>query len=128
MKIQLPVRWSERRNASSDEAYLKRLIRGEEDGEAVSPEEVQHIYGSVVLDVKDIRAYNDLDDDHCILRTYYNDSYCVALSLDVLKQVMVELTGENITIIKKQISDKPVAAKKPKPKKKDEKDENDLLI
>lgn len=128
VKIQLPVRWSERKSGSSDEAQLRRLLRGEEDPEAISEESIEHIYGSVVLDTKDIRAYNDLDADHCILRTYYNDSYCVALGLDALKQVMVELTGENITVIRKQpITDIPKKVQKPK-KKDDKKDEDDLLM
>lgn len=126
-KIQLPVRWSDHKRPSNkkeeEEAFLKRIISGDEDGE-----DVEFVYGSVVLDTKDIRAYNDLDDSHCILRTYYNDSYCVALGLDELKQVMTEMTGENITVIRKVPAKAEPKVKKPKPPKDDKKDEDDLLL
>jgi hypothetical protein len=75
---------------------LKKMLQENEE-----QSEIEYVYGSVVMDTKDIRAYNDLDENHCILRTYFNDSYCIGLGIDDLKSVMAELTGENITIIRK---------------------------
>lgn len=118
--IQLPVRWSDMKKPSEDETeFLRRIIDGEESGQGI-----EFVYGSVVLDTKDIRAYNDLDERHCILRTYQSDSYCVALGLEELKQVMTEMTGSNITIIRR-VESKEV--KKPRGGGK-KKEDDDLLL
>lgn len=124
MKVQLPVRWSDHKKLDKDVEQLKRLLEGEESPES----EVEYMFGSVVLDTKDIRAYNDLDEDHCILRTYFNDSYCIALGLDNLKSIMAELTGENVVVIQK-VELKPTGKKK-RPRKGDGSisPEDDLII
>lgn len=122
MKVQLPVRWSDHRKPSNNsEAYLRKIIDGEEPTE---DEEIEYVYGSLIIDTKDIRSYNDIDEEHCILRTYFNDSYCVALNFEDLKQVMSELTGDNITIIRKMEAKKSAPRK---PKKGGSK-EDDLLL
>jgi hypothetical protein len=125
MKVQLPVRWTDKKKIDDQEAYIRRLVEGEE-AEAASKGEIEFVYGNIIMDVDDIRNYNDYDAEHCILRTYQDDSYCIAIPLDDLKRIMVELTGQSITVIRKQIvSEIP---KKPKKKKGDTPPEDDLLL
>jgi hypothetical protein len=121
MKVQFPVRWTDRKlPLDSSDAYIKRVI----DGEEVPSAEPSYTYGTVVLETKDVRCYNDMDANHSILRTYFNDSYCIAIGFEDLKRLMVEITGENITIISKA-EDKP---KRPKRKNDNINPDDDLLI
>lgn len=123
MKVQFPVRWTDKKKLDRDEDLTRRALQESPEEEVV---EVEYTYGNAVIDTKDIRTYNNLDDEHCIVRTYFNDSYCVVIPFEDLKNIMVELTGEQITIIRKVVQS-PIkkVPKKPKPPKSDE---DDLIL
>jgi hypothetical protein len=119
MKIQFPVRWTDKKKLDKDEKLTRNaLIEDPEDLEGP----VEYSYGSLVLDTEDIRGYNDIDENHCVIRTYQGDSFCVAIRIEELKSILVELTGENITIISRV---PPKSEKKPKRKKDND---NDIII
>lgn len=118
MFVQFPIRWSDRKQLSEEEELARKAIDGED-----KPDDIEYSYGNVILDIDDIRGYNDIDENHCIIRTYQNDSYCIALRFEDLKNIMTELTGKSITIIaKKEIGPK----KEKKTKKKD--NDDDIII
>lgn len=108
MKVQLPVRWLEKKEMDDELRNLKKLIEGEEiEGEA------EFTYGRLVLDTKDIKSFNELDEDNVIVRTYTPESYCIAIPFEDFARLYSELTCEMITKVERK--EKKVRA----PKKKD---------
>lgn len=125
MKIQLPVRWVEKKEIDEDEATLKKLL----DPEAKPDEDLTEedfTYGKIVLDTKDIKSYNELDEEHVIVRTYAPESYCIAVGFEDFKKIMIELTGESVITIEKKVvtkeKQKPSKKKKDSPKKDEDED------
>lgn len=114
MQVQFPIRWTDKKKLSKDEEITRRALSDADDPFVEIPTE--YSYGTIVLDTKDIRNYNDLDDGHCTLRTYQGDSYCINVPFEDLKKIMVELTGQSITLVRKQ----NVALKPPVRRKKEE--------
>lgn len=99
VNVELPVRWSEEIE--------------NEDGSVTS----SHSYGRIVINLKDIRNYNIMDENHTIVRTYQNDSYCINLPFETFKDLVSNFTGMTIHVINVVINEE-----KPKRRKKNDDD------
>lgn len=98
MKIQVQARWIDNSPKSEDkeELKLKRLIEGDDDDQE---EDLNYVYHPLVLDTKDIKSFNELDERHSTIRMYGGDMFTILVSFEGFKEVLMSLTQENINII-----------------------------
>ena len=122
MKVQLPVRWLEKKLMDDELLRIKRLVEGIEE----PVEETEFTFGRVVLDTKDIKSFNELDGDSTIVRTYTPESYCIAVPFEEFSKLYTELTAEMITIVERREPKKLKAPKKKNPPS--TKDEDDDFL
>lgn len=121
MKVQFPVRFVDEGDRDPEEEQLRRLVDGEE---ALVPIEEKYTYGDIIMDTRDIRIINRLDDKNSVIRTYHQDMFVIPIPFNDLKLLVIELTGENITVVRsfRVEEEKPEEEKKKKRKKKDDND------
>jgi len=126
MKIELMVKWTDVREDEDfkEELKMKKLLGEIEDGEPIKQEKVV-TYGPLVIDAKDIKSFNWVDDNHTVIRMYDGESYCINMPYEIWSEVFIRITGE--TIIK--YTDIAIR-KKEEPKRrsrKEDKDEEDNI-
>jgi hypothetical protein len=74
------------------ELETKRIISGEDEVE----EPKVYIYGKLTFDLNDVKAFNDVDEDHTCLRTYQGEDVMIKMNYNKFKQVYMLLTGNLI--------------------------------
>lgn len=98
MKIEALVRWSSFsvKQQDSTEAYLKRLVDGEESEQDIRAE-VVHEYSPLVFDMDDVSRFNKANDpDHTTLRFYDSDVFVVKIPYEQFRDLYSEQTGKVI--------------------------------
>lgn len=101
MKIELPIRWTDRANDpdSLEAQRINRIVTGE-DSEVEETNLVKYTYGYIVLDTNDIESFHPLDDKITIIQLYNKEyGYASTLNYEVFKEVYSEITHELIKTI-----------------------------
>ena len=96
MKIELIVKWADRKKEIDEDAYAKRLISGEENPE----DSLTFTYDPLVIDVEDISGFNKLDEEFTIVRTYTQEAYCVKMKYENFKRIYAQTSGQTIMEIR----------------------------
>lgn len=101
--------------------FLKLKIRWSTGEETEENEEPSYDYSYLVLDIKDIRAFNAISGDpgHTVIRTYQDENYYAQIPFDVFEKVFIEFSGNNIHTINVHKKEN----KKNPPKKDDKNDD-----
>jgi hypothetical protein len=98
MKVEALVRWSELKftgNNESEEAYLKRLVDGEEPKNKA---EIFYEYSPMVFDTDDISRFNRSNDkEHTTLRFKDGDGYVIKYPYADFMEFYIESTGKTVT-------------------------------
>lgn len=96
MRIELLARWVDTESETDKEdERIRRLVEGEE----AEPKAVKFVYEPIVMDTKDIKNFNRLDEEHTTIRLYPQESYVVKLPYDIFKEVFEAETGQVIKSI-----------------------------
>lgn len=114
MKLELPVRWTEK---DKENEKLEELIGETNESKPV------YSYGRLLIDSEDIGPYYDIDENHTMINDKLGKVYCVTIPINNFKKIMTEVTGDAIMSIQVR-EEKPVTPVKrlPKPPKNDEDD------
>src|SRR5690349_15711409 len=98
MKKEFLTRWSKFTNPnegiSKEEKQLKRLLDGEDEDQGVMfMPQIEYEYTKMFLDLEDIKAVNEYDKEHSVIRTFSGDVYTVKGSYRVVKYMYEFFTG-----------------------------------
>ena len=104
-KVEIIIRFSDEKTKEElererEDIKLKKLI-GEFD-EDYEPEDTEerYIYETMTFDLKDVKAFNRLDDEHITLRLYERDSFAAKVNYKKFKENYQRITGYTIHEIK----------------------------
>lgn len=99
MKIEVLVRWTEFKQIKQDDndAYVKRLVEGDEANRGMMKAQVFYDYSPMVMDINDIARFNRSNDPNfTTLRMKDGEGYVISYPYKDWIQLYMELTGKTI--------------------------------
>ena len=101
MYIEFSTRWAklkekEMDTASAEDRRLQRLLGADEDSSEEPNFTVEYEYTNLVIDLLDVKAFNEFDKNHVVIRTTSTDVYTLKCKYRLFKQMWQQVTGSII--------------------------------